>query len=175
MKIFIGILALTLMCEVGLQAQLPSDPPGLAPAAHVHGDSAPPIDGASNPELIPDLTAYRLFFVSIANSTNPSDEEKHRHRAYLNRVGLSDVEATSVDDVMTAFARDYESLIRKHNESVKLAIARDEVPDVAGFLATRDALVQAVRDSLKSVLSSEATSRLDVFVQAEKKRMKIQR
>jgi hypothetical protein len=34
------------------------------------------IDGSVNPELIPDLTAYRLYLLSVSRAPNPAAEEK---------------------------------------------------------------------------------------------------
>jgi acetylornithine deacetylase/succinyl-diaminopimelate desuccinylase-like protein len=62
-------------------------------AAATTANPASTIDGAVNPEQIPDHVAYSLFFRFIAG--RHTIEEKNRIRAYIRQMGLeaSDVEA----------------------------------------------------------------------------------
>ncbi|HEX7720663.1 MAG TPA: hypothetical protein VF397_00800 [Pyrinomonadaceae bacterium] len=48
------------------------------------------IDGATNPELIPDRVAYSIFFRLIANSRTP--EKKLHIRSYIRQIGLSEAD-----------------------------------------------------------------------------------
>lgn len=57
------------------RAQFP-DPPGT-------------IDGAKNPELIPDEVAYKMLFLSIMEPENPTEAQKARQKAKLRMTGLS--------------------------------------------------------------------------------------
>jgi hypothetical protein len=57
------------------RAQFP-DPPGT-------------IDGAKNPELIPDEVAYKMLFLSIMEPENPTEAQKARQEAKLRMIGLS--------------------------------------------------------------------------------------
>src|SRR5207244_821799 len=56
------------------------------------------IDGAANPELIPDRVAYSLLFRLIAN--RKTAEEKSHIRAYIRQIGLADSDITQLS--MTA-------------------------------------------------------------------------
>ena len=87
---------------------------------------------------------------------------------------LNDVDAQAFVGLMQTFNAEYQTLIKTYNDEVKNAIASDQAPDIAAFLAKRDALVQGVRDKLKSTLTSAGMSNLDNFVQGEKRQMKIQ-
>ena len=59
-----------------------------AVSQQVHQHEAHVIDGALNPELIPDLTAYRLWFISVSRGPNPSDAEVQRQSVQLNKTRL---------------------------------------------------------------------------------------
>jgi hypothetical protein len=54
----------------------PPDPPGT-------------IDGAKNPELIPDDIAYKMLFLSIMEPENPTEAQTARQEAKLRMIGLS--------------------------------------------------------------------------------------
>jgi hypothetical protein len=165
--------SLLLAFAVGAFAQML--PPDVSMPENMHSNaSALVIDGAKNPELIPDATAYRLFFVTTADSATATEVEKARHRAHLGGAGLNDVDAQTFVGLMQTFNAEYQTLIKTYNDEVKNAIASDQAPDIAAFLAKRDALVQGVRDKLKSTLTSTGVSNLDNFVQGEKQHMKIQ-
>ena len=81
MKRLLLLASLLLAFEVGAFAQML--PPDINMSDMHSAPSAPVIDGAKNPELIPDSTAYRLFFVTTADSATATDAEKVRHRAHL--------------------------------------------------------------------------------------------
>jgi hypothetical protein len=153
-------------------AQLPDD---LGPPAHEHSAmAAPMIDGSKNPELIPDSTAYRLFFVSVAESANPTPEETARHKAHLSRTGLKDSDKASLTNVLKEFKAQYSDLIKNYNDAAQVALLQGQAPDYGAFLRQRDALVQSTRDKLKLALTPEGMTGLDAFVQGEKHKMKIQ-
>jgi hypothetical protein len=64
------------------------------PAAGAHTRTQRPdppgtIDGAKNPELIPDEVAYKMLFLSIMEPENPTEVEKARQEAKLRMIGLS--------------------------------------------------------------------------------------
>jgi hypothetical protein len=173
MKRLLLLASLLLAFEVGAFAQML--PPDISMPEDMHSNtSAPMIDGAKNPELIPDATAYRLFFVTTADSATATEAEKVRHRAHLGGAHLNDADAETFVGLMQTFNTKYQTLINTYNDEVRNAVASDQAPDIAAFLAKRDALVQGVRDKLKSTITSAGVSNLDNFVQGEKQRMRIQ-
>jgi hypothetical protein len=172
MKRIIFPAILLLAFAVGAFAQmLPPDVsmPEMHSAANV-----PVIDGAKNPELIPDSTAYRLFFVSMAEGASPAAEEVARHQAHLARVQLNDTEGQLLVDALKTFKTQYDELVGHYNNLADLALQKGEAPDYNAFLKQREALVQSTRDELMLALSDEGLAKLDVFVQGEKRKMKIQ-
>lgn len=79
------VAAVSILFSIGLgpgstdaRVQLPQHP-----ATH----RVPAIDGAQNPELIPDPIVYSLFFRTIAHTPNP--EGRRRVRAYLKSAVLA--------------------------------------------------------------------------------------
>ena len=172
MKRLLLLASLLLAFEMGAFAQML--PPDVTMPEMNSAASAPVIDGAKNPELIPDSTAYRLFFVTTADSATATEAEKSRHRAHLGGARLNDLDTQVLVGVMQTFNDQYQTLIKTYNDEVKNAIATDQAPNIAAFLARRDALVQGVRDRLKSTITSTGMSNLDNFVQGEKQHMKIQ-
>ena len=67
----------------------------------VNAQSVPPgpttklvvlVDGAKNPEQIPDDLAYRHFLVAVATHEKPSAEESGRQKAQLAPLGLAEAD-----------------------------------------------------------------------------------
>lgn len=173
MKLLLALAAMALVCDLGLNAQLLPDPLDTPHSAHVH-TTAPVIDGATNPELIPDSTAYRLVFVVAADSANPTPDEVAQHTAYLGRLGMNDNDRQLLAETIRGFKTQYDDLAKNYNDAAQVAITNGEQPDIGSFLAHREALVQSTRDKLKVVLTGGGLSALDAFVQREKRSMKTQ-
>ncbi len=166
------LASLLLAFKVGALAQML--PPDISMPDMHSAPSVPVIDGSINPELIPDSTAYRLFFVSVAEGSNPAPEEVARYKSHLARIQLKATDGQSLADALRIFKQQYDDLLKNYNDAASVAILQGEAPDYSAFLRQRDALVQATRDKLKLALSPEALAKLDSFVQGEKLRMKIQ-
>lgn len=142
------------------------------PASHHHPESGL-IDGAVHPELIPDLTAYRLYFVAVSRPPAPSDNEIKHQAAQLSKIGLQDTDRGIVIDILASFNSRYHDLIKDYNEVATAAWNRGEHPDAASLSAERDRLVQSTCDGLKAALSPDGWTRLDSHVKSEKQKMKI--
>ena|ERR1700722_5228880 len=156
-------LSLTLS-QLNAQASSPvHSHPGLAPTQE--------IDGSVNPEKIPDLTAYRLFFLVAGTTPNPKPEEQARQQAHVMKIGLSGQDNQLLIPILNEFRAEYADLIQHYNGSAKAASASEQIADTKAFLALRDNLVQATRDKL-TTLTPEGAVRLDQHVQTEKRRMK---
>ena len=175
MKRLLLLASLLLAFEVGAFAQML--PPDVSMPDMHSTPSVPVIDGSINPELIPDSTAYRLFFVSVAEGAEGADppaEEVARHKAHLSRIQLKDADGKSLSNALKTFKAQYDDLIKNYNGVADVAILQGEAPDYSAFLRQREALVQSTRDEQKLVLSPEALTKLDGFVQGEKRKMKTQ-
>lgn len=146
----------------------------LVVAQHDHSVSTSNIvDGRVHPELIPDAAAYRLYFVAVSEMPNPTGEAQRRQLSHLGRIGLSDSDLNALIDALNKFKAQYSELIAEYNASATIADAGGAQPDLASFMARRDALVQSVRDQLKEKLSARGIIQLDAHIQTEKKRMKV--
>lgn len=150
-------------------------PDASAPPAHMHNAAnAAVIDGAAHPELIPDLTAYRLFFVSVADGADSKSAEMVSHKAHIGRLQFDDADNRAFISLMQTFRTQYDDLIQRHNQDAKAALEAGLTPDMNSFRKNRDALVQGIRDQLKVALSTDGSLVLDAFVSSEKRHMKIQ-
>jgi hypothetical protein len=60
------------------------------------------INGEQHPELIPDSTAYRLYFIVVSELPNPSPEQRNRQLSHLHKIGLQGTDlATLVNTLGT--------------------------------------------------------------------------
>jgi hypothetical protein len=141
-------------------------------AHSLHHESTPTIDGAVHPELIPDSIAYRLHFLTVSTGPNPSEEEKKRQRAHLNKIGLQDLDREILTLILKEFRTKHDALAAQFNQAAEVTLARNQVPDTTGFLRQLDELVQLTRDTLKLRLPPQAMTQFDAFVQSEKKHMR---
>jgi hypothetical protein len=131
------------------------------------------IDGATNPDLIPDSIAYRLFFVSAAGPADPTPQDNDRQRAHLRDAGLLEEEVSRAAGVLAAFRAQYGDLVTQYNESVQAANEGGVEPDLATFLSQLDQLVELTRKALGEAISPEAAKRLEAYVQYEKRNMRM--
>lgn len=140
---------------------------------HVHPSSSPAdiIDGRVHPELIPDSTAYRLYFIAVAETPYPGPNEARRQHAHLAAAGLAGGDLQVASEVLASFKIQYQSLIDQYNNSA--AVRSGSSADLSMFLAKREALVQATRDELKSQLTPAGMTKLDVHIQKEKANMRV--
>jgi len=123
------------------------------------------IDGSVHPELIPDATAYRLWFIASSEFPNATPAEQMRQKAHLGRAGLSDTDIQAAAGVLASFKVQYSQLIAHYNES--------DTKDLGALIHNREGLVQATRDSLRVVLTPEGMAKIDAHVQREKRLMKV--
>jgi hypothetical protein len=145
-----------------------------ATATHMHsGVPTPMINGKEHPELIPDSTAYRLYFVAIGEPPNPSAGRAARQRAYLEKIGVGDGDLQGLVRVLADFKVQYASIIARFNASEEAAAKLGAASHTSEFLLERDQLVQATRDSLAMTLSPKGMGKFDSHIQNEKRRMQV--
>ena len=138
------------------------------------------IDGAKNPELIPDNTAFRLWLVTVSTLPNASVQERERQEAHFNRLHFSSpLDRPLLQSILTNFKSQYTSLINHYNEAQKAAWASGPVPiaqqqaDLKLLLEQRDELVAATRVAITNQLSTEGANHVMAHVVSEKQFMKI--
>lgn len=129
-------------------------------------------DGAVNPELIPDSTAYHLYFLNLSTKVNPSVDESHYQSAAIGHLGLDGIDQLRLIGVLRDFRDRRDGLIARFNIYATSAQARGEVVDQTLFLQQLDDLTVSTRASLKLSLSDMALTNLDRRVQEVKKHIK---
>jgi len=132
------------------------------------------VDGAKNPELIPDLTAYRLWLVTVSVAPDAGEKEKAFQQAHLEKLGLiQQTDYSQLLTVLTEFKAQYASLIARYNESAKADLLNGITTDQTLFLQQRDDLVMNTRAAITQRLSLRGSLRIDAHVQHEKSRIRI--
>lgn len=138
-----------------------------SPPQHIHPDVTV-VDGAKNPELIPDSTAYRLWLVTVSVPPNATEKDRTFQQAHLKKLQLTDADNLELRSVLTEFKSQYLSLIGRYNESAKAALLHGGQADEKSFLQQRDDLVSSTRDAIAQRLTHEGAARIDTHVQGEK-------
>lgn len=167
-------------------AEAATAPVHTTPAAGAHAacqQAAPPpatsllpnniIDGAVHPELIPDVVAYRLFFVTVAEPPDASARQLARERAFLRAAGLADADIAPAEQVLANFKLEYDRFIKTYNQLTQQAISEGRSPDFTGLVLERDQLVEATRVLLESTISPDEAKRFEAHMQSEKRNMRV--
>jgi len=146
-----------------------------APPQHQHlVANTNAIDGAVNPELIADSTAYRLCLFAWSTAKNPSSDALRHQQVQVAQTGLDSNDQVTFVSILYDFRTKYDAAITAYNDSAKAALARNETTDVHPLLQTLDSLVQSTRGAINLQLSPAGAVRLHSFVVGEKKNMKVQ-
>jgi hypothetical protein len=162
-KIITLIIALSVFA-LGTQAQTPQ---------HQHLDVTV-VDGAKNPELIPDSTAYRMWLVTVSLPPNATEQERTFQQAHLKKLQLTNsVDHLALLSILTEFKSQYLSLIARYNEAAKAALLNGGQADEKLFLQQRDDLVSSTRAAIARQLAPESAARVDAHVQGEKKQIRL--
>jgi hypothetical protein len=139
------------------------------------GDTSSPtsediIDGSKNPELIPDLSAYRLWLLAVsADVQDQPDRSANARQSHLRAAHILDADISEADTILLQFRSNYDQLLANYNQSV----AAGEQPSLSLFVTQRDLLVQATVGALQSKMAPASFSSLQAHIQAEKAHMKI--
>ncbi len=114
------------------------------------------IDGATNPELIPDVVAFRLFFSAVAETASPSATQMAKQDAKLRPIELSDADKGVL---VIALAQFKANLVKAQTSHTPLKTYLDDT-------------AQSTIQSLVSSMSADGFQRLEAYVRAEKRFMK---
>ena len=140
-------------------------------AEHNH-NMAPPdlIDGAKNPNLIPDLTAWRLWLISVTTE-DPDHPElaADRTRAFLRAAAIQESDLPAAEEALSHFRTDYATLLESHNTRLN---SGENVP-ISEFVLQRDTLVKATQTSMLGKIGQVSAGRLKAWVIGQKKSMQI--
>jgi hypothetical protein len=124
------------------------------------------INGALTPQLIPDSTAYRMFFLAIAEPANAKPDRLARQQAMLSRLRLSPSDLAAIFSTLANF----------HSQAQALGLTAGATSVAAGtnpavYNAQCDSVVDAAHEALRSSLSVAGFARLEAYVQSEKRHM----
>jgi hypothetical protein len=133
------------------------------------------IDGSTTPEKIPDLTAYRLFFLVAGAAPNATRDDLIHSRAHIHTIGLNDKDTKTVDEVLADFREKYADMIKRHNETATRLAGNQQIPDMELLILQRDTLVQSTLDKIKGSISADGANLLVAHIQRQKKGIKITR
>jgi hypothetical protein len=134
------------------------------------------IDGAKNPELIPDEAAYQAVFLAFAEHDNATDAEKARFHAKIAAAGLSNDDEQALFTLLAAFRKQMEAV----RAQVSAIMARDPMPhpDSVDYKELLDltkqykAVFAEAMSAVPARLSADGVARLDAHVKREKRGMK---
>jgi len=130
------------------------------------------IDGAKTPNLVPDLTAWRLWLLSVtAEDSSRPELAEARRRAFLRSAGIPEIEIPLAEEGIAQFRKDYGALMDNYNKRLN----GGENPSLLQFRAQRDALVQAIQNSLSGKLETTTVGKLRQHISSQKARMKVAR
>ena len=150
--------------------------PGSAQAEVPKPDPPGTIDGAKNPELIPDQVAYRLVLLAIAEPENATDAQKDRFQAKIAPAGLDRDDTQAFFDVLAPFQTQLDALSAQSSQ----ILARDPIPpsgspdyqQLVQLGQQKDAALAQAVSALPARLSSGGVEKLESFVQTQKRGMK---
>jgi uncharacterized protein YukE len=126
------------------------------------------IDGKLHPELIPDLQAYRMFFLA-ATPDNGDAKELAKQNAHISKVDVDASDTLALTSALNDFRQEYDSMVKEYNGSS----VEHHADDYAAFNQRVDQLVQFTLDKLKAAMSAHAFAKFQAHVQKEKAGMQI--
>jgi len=178
-----GALAVAAAIALVVLARPTPPQPGLslpqaatAPASAPQPDPPGTVDGAKNPELIPDEAAYRVVFLALAEHENATDAEKARFHTKIAAARLGSDDEQALFTVLAAFRKQMDAL----RVQVSAIMARDPMPhpnsvdyqQLLGLTKQYKAVFAEAMSAVPARLSAEGVARLDAHVKREKRRMK---
>jgi hypothetical protein len=162
------------------QAGLPAPSAAAAPAA-VQPQTAPSdppgtIDGSKNPELIPDIVAYRLVLLGIAEPENATDAQQARFRAKIASAQLNEDDLQMLLGILGTFQNQMDALTAQANQ----ILARDPIPfagtpdyqSLVGLSKQREPVFNQAMSALSARLSADGAAKLQAYVESAKRGMK---
>jgi hypothetical protein len=134
------------------------------------------IDGARNPELIPDEEAYEAVFLALAEHENATDAEKARFHAKIAAAGLSNDDEQALFTVLAAFRKQMEG-VRAEASAI---MARDPFPhpdsvdykELQNLTKQYKAVFAEAMSAVPARLSGDGVAKLEAYVKGQKRGMK---
>lgn len=135
------------------------------------------IDGAKNPELIPDEVALRMIVLAVAEPPDATDEMKERARSKLNPIGLDEDDAIAFLALLSEFQGQAEDL----DEQANAILVRAPIPHTAStdysslveIGRQRDQILSNAVAAIPVRLSAQGLERLMAYLPQAKRGMKV--
>lgn len=148
-------------------------------ASVVPANPDPPgtIDGAKNPEKIPDDVAYELLFLAVAEPENATQEQMGRAESKIEAAGLNEDDRDAFLNALTQFRKGVDQIdaqLVEINKRSPLTPAPSPDGQLVGQLQSqRRQLVADTISLLGASLSPEGLAKLHEHLQREKRGMKL--
>jgi len=134
------------------------------------------IDGAENPELIPDDAAYRLVLVAVAEREDATKAETARYRAKIASARLNEEDTEALRLILAALQKQLDALnAQAHQILAQDALPLAGTPDYQQLVELNKKRAPVFREAMNAIparLSLEGAARFQAYVQNEKRRMK---
>jgi len=156
-------------------ARTPGTPAAAQPQT-AQPDPPGTIDGAKNPELIPDDVAYRMVLLGIAEPENATDAQKARFQAKIASAGLNGDDTQALLGILGTFQSQLDAL----NAHTNLILASDPIPlagtpdyqKLVDLGKKREPVFTQAMSALPARLSADGAAKLLAYVQNQKRGMK---
>ena len=122
------------------------------------------IDGSKNPELIPDSTAYRIYFGALT-----VDSDQKRQMAMIEAAHLSAADSQAVLSAAGRFSSMHQLFVNEANAAASTATRTGMLLPVTQLLSERENLGLSVMAMLQASLSARGLTQFRAFVQSKKK------
>jgi len=135
------------------------------------------IDGAKNPELIPDEVALRMIVLAVAEPADATEAQKERARAKLNPIGLGEEDAAAFLNLLAEFQSQSGALDKQAAEIfVRAPIPHPASTDYKQLVELGKRKHQLALDAVAALparLSDDGLLQLSAYLPEAKKGMKI--
>jgi hypothetical protein len=132
------------------------------------------VDGAKDPQSIPDALAYRHFIRALAESArsaNPTSLQVARRQALLARVGLSSDDRAAFIGALSGVDGQLAQVARARKQYSREAISAGTAREPLQTLRLQEGeILDATRGRLEGALSGEGVRRLQTHIQEQVKK-----
>jgi hypothetical protein len=135
------------------------------------------IDGAKNPELIPDEVALRMIVLAVAEPADATEAQKERALAKLNPIGLSEEDTVAFLNLLAEFQGQADALDKQAAEVYLRAPfphpASTDYQQLANLGNQKSELISNTAAAVPLVLSQDGLLKLTAYLPQAKTGMKI--
>jgi|GEM_PF-2893493 len=127
------------------------------------------VDGAKNPEKIPEDLAAQHFLLAISVPASPSPVELKRQEAQLASLGLAPAERAVVKQELARFRQQWDELEVQWERAGRQAQPEEQSRAVSAISAARRGLAASTISRIRGLLSVESGEKLERHIQTRVK------